>query len=97
MIFCKVLGTVVATRKDKNIVGRKLLLVEEVSLDLKPKGKTLVAVDSVGAGVDEIVLVASGSSARQTELTKDRPIDAVIMAIIDSIEESGKTIYNKDS
>ena len=95
MIFGKVIGTVVATRKDEKITGAKLLVVEQVGMDLKPEGKSLVAVDAVGAGIGEIVLLASGSSARQTSRTKDTPTDAVIMAIIDMIEAGGKTLFRK--
>ena len=88
----RVIGTVVATRKDPSLDGVKLLVVENLTLDLKPEGGYVVAVDSVGAGSNEIVLYASGSSARQTSATKDRPVDAVIMAILDSFEAHGKTV-----
>ncbi len=87
----RVIGTVVATRKDPSLAGVKFLVVENVSLDLEGDGSYVVAVDAVGAGADEVVLYASGSSARQTEVTKDRPVDAVIMAILDSFEAYGKT------
>jgi microcompartment protein CcmK/EutM len=88
----KVIGTVVATRKDPSLEGVKLLVVENLTLDLKPEGGYVVAVDAVGAGAKEVVLYASGSSARQTAVTKDRPVDAVIMAILDSFEAHGKTV-----
>lgn len=88
MILGQVIGTVWATRKDDQLVGMKLQLVREVDLDLKSKKKFLVAVDSVGAGVGEVVLVAQGSSARQTELTHNKPVDAVIMAIVDKLDVS---------
>ena len=88
----RVIGTVVATRKDPSLNGVKLLVVENLTLDLKPEGGYVVAVDSVGAGSNEVVLYASGSSARQTAATKDRPVDAVIMAILDSFEAHGKTV-----
>jgi len=87
----RVVGTVVATRKDPLLVGVKFLVVENLGIDLEPEGGYVVAVDAVGAGADEVVLYASGSSARQTELTRDRPVDAVIMAILDSFEAHGKT------
>ncbi len=87
----RVVGTVVATRKDPSLDGVKFLVVENLNEDLTPDGGYVVAVDAVGAGAREVVLYASGSSARQTTLTKDRPVDAVIMAILDSFEVHGKT------
>jgi microcompartment protein CcmK/EutM len=90
VILGKVIGTVWSTRKDENLVGAKFLIVRELNLDYSEKNNFLVAVDSVGAGVGEIVLAASGSSARQTEFTKNKPIDAVIMAIVDKLDVSQK-------
>ena len=86
MILGRVIGTIWATRKEPALEGQKLQIVEQVGLDFKPAGTFLVAVDSVEAGVGEIVLVAQGSSARQTRATKDRPVDAVIMAIVENLE-----------
>lgn len=86
MILGKVTGTVWATRKDENLTGLKFLIVRHVDLDYRLKDQYVVAVDSVGAGVGEVVLVATGSSARQTEVTKDKPVDAVIMAIVDKLD-----------
>lgn len=86
MILGKVIGTVWSTRKDENLVGAKFLIVRHLNLDYSPKDATLVAVDSVGAGVGEVVLVAQGSSARQTTITKNKPVDAVIMAIVDKLD-----------
>jgi microcompartment protein CcmK/EutM len=86
----RVIGSVVATRKDTSLEGTKLLVVENVALDLSAEGGYVVAVDSVGAGAGEVVLYASGSSARQTPVTKERPVDAVIMAIVDSFDAHGK-------
>ncbi len=86
MILGKVVGTVWATRKDDQLTGMKLQIVREVDLDMKMKDKFVVAVDSVGAGVGEVVLVAQGSSARQTKLTNNRPVDAVITAIVDKLD-----------
>jgi microcompartment protein CcmK/EutM len=86
MILGRVIGTVWATRKDEQTVGMKFQIVREVELDYTPKSGFVVAVDSVGAGVGEIVLVAQGSSGRQTELTKGKPVDAVIMAIVDRLD-----------
>lgn len=91
----RVVGTVVASRKDPKLEGSKLLVVESTDTAGKPKGSRVVAVDSVGAGVGELVLYASGSSARQTEATKDRPVDAVIMAIVDEVESEGKLTFRK--
>jgi carbon dioxide concentrating mechanism protein CcmL len=84
MLLAKVVGTVVATRKEPSLEGLKLLLVRPVDEEGRETGTHLVAADSVGAGQDEIVLVASGSSARQTQVTDKRPVDAVVMAIVDS-------------
>lgn len=96
MILGKVVGTIVATRKEDVLSGLKLLAVVPIDLstgDLKSGG--VVAVDAVGAGVGEVVLYASGSSARQTLVTKDRPVDATIMAIVDSYDVGGETLYHK--
>jgi microcompartment protein CcmK/EutM len=86
MILGRVVGTIWATRKEPSLDGVKLEIVEQVGLDWKPLGSFVVAVDAVEAGVGEIVLVAQGSSARQTLQTKDRPVDAVIMAIVENLE-----------
>lgn len=95
MLLGKVVGTVVATRKEPTLEGSKLLVVRGLDLDGKPTATLVVAVDAVGAGVGEWVLYASGSSARQTEVTKDRPVDATIMAIVDTLEVGGQTKYVK--
>jgi len=86
----KVIGTVWSTKKDENLVGAKFLIVKQLDLNLKEKDNFVVAVDSVGAGEGEIVLVATGSSSRQTEFTKNKPVDAVIMAIVDKLDISLK-------
>ncbi|MBO6574161.1 MAG: EutN/CcmL family microcompartment protein [Rhodothermales bacterium] len=86
MTLGKVVGTVWATRKDEQLTGMKLQIVKELGLDGGVKDKFVVAVDSVGAGVGETVLFAQGSSARQTELTRNKPIDAVITAIVDRVD-----------
>ncbi len=95
MTLGKVVGTVVATRKDEKLVGSKLLIVQDASLDGNLLSQYTVAVDSVGAGIGETVLTASGSSARLTNLTQDKPVDAVIMAIVDTVEVHGKIQYRK--
>ena len=95
MFLARVVGTVVATRKEPGIGGSKLLLLRQIDVDGTDTDTYAVAVDAVGAGVGEIVLYASGSSARQTELTRDRPVDAVIMAIVDTWEVGGEEVYKK--
>jgi microcompartment protein CcmK/EutM len=95
MLLAKVVGTVVATRKEASLEGLKLLLVRPVDEQGREVGNQLVAADAVGAGPEEIVLVASGSSARQTKSTDKRPVDAVIMAIVDSWSVAGETKYKK--
>ncbi len=97
MIFARVTGTVVCTLKDEKLVGFKLLLVQPVDLKNEPRGNPLVAVDTVGAGEGELVLVVQGSSARQTVRTQERPVDASIFAIIDSVEEGGRRVFEKAS
>jgi ethanolamine utilization protein EutN len=87
MVLGKVIGNVWATRKDQKLKGLKLLIVRSVDLDYAEKETFVVAADSVGAGVGEIVLYCTGSSARQTEATENRPVDAVIMAIVDKLEK----------
>lgn len=97
MFLGKVIGTVWSTKKDENLVGAKFLIVNELDLDLNEKDRFVVAVDSVGAGDGEVVLVATGSSSRQTEFTKDKPVDAVIMAIVDKLDVSvRKMLEEKD-
>jgi microcompartment protein CcmK/EutM len=91
MIFAKVTGTVVSTQKDPNLSGKKLLLCKEVDKQGTPLKSYHVAVDAVQAGEGDLVLLAYGSSARMTDVTKDCPIDAVVMAIIDRIELSPAT------
>lgn len=96
MILGRVIGTVWSTRKDENLVGAKFLIVRELNLDYSEKSNFIIAVDSVGAGVGEIVLAATGSSARQTTFTKNKPIDAVIMAIVDKLDISVKAPVNEN-
>ncbi len=86
MFLGKVVGTVWATRKDEELVGMKFQLVRHVGLDFSLKETFVVAIDTVQAGVGDIVLVCSGSSARQTALTKNKPVDAVIMAVVDKLD-----------
>ena len=91
----RVVGTVVSTRKEEEIRGLRLLLVRDIELDLKETGKLVVAADALDAGVGEVVLYAQGSSARQTVLTDNRPVDATIMAIVDSFDVMGEDRYRK--
>src|SRR5210317_594998 len=93
--LAKVLGTVVATEKDAKLGGLRFLMLGLWGHDNKPAGGSVVAVDAVGAGVGEMVLFASGSSARQTERTDNKPVDAVVMAIVDSWEIEGDEKYRK--
>ncbi len=95
MLLGKVVGTLVATRKEPAMEGFRFLVVKPLDAAGKELGGAVVAVDSVGAGVEEIVLYATGSAARQTTATLDRPCDAVIMAIVDSWDVEGREIYNK--
>ena len=95
MLLGRVVGTVVSSQKEPLLEGMTLLLVRQLDVDNTETGGHVVAVDSVGAGVDEVVLYASGSSARQTAITRDRPVDAVIMAIVDTWEVGGETVYQK--
>ncbi len=86
MFLGKVVGTVWATRKDEELVGMKFQLVKHIGMDYKLKDTFVVAVDTVQAGVGDVVLVCSGSSARQTSVTKNKPVDAVIMAVVDKLD-----------
>ncbi len=86
MILGKVVGTVWATRKDEELVGMKFQIVKHVDLEYRLKDTFVVAVDTVQAGVGDIVLFCSGSSARQTASTKDKPVDAVIIAVVDKLD-----------
>ena len=95
MQLAKVVGSVVATRKEESLSGLKLLLVRPVDEEGREGASVLVAADAVGAGPEELVLIASGSSARQTLATDKRPVDAVVMAIVDSWDVGGAVKYRK--
>jgi len=95
MLFARVAGNVVCTRKDEKLVGTKLLIVQPVDTENKPKGNPLVAVDCVGAGEGELVLIVSGSSARQTSRTENSPVDCAIFAIVDTVEKDGTVTFTK--
>ena len=95
MTLGKVVGTVVATRKEQTLDGLRFMLVRHVDAEGQETGGFVVAADAVGSGPGELVLVASGSSARQTQATTNRPVDAVIMAIVDTWEVGRETKYKK--
>ena len=86
MVLGKVIGTVWATRKDEELVGMKLQVVRCIDVAYRPQESFMIAVDTVQAGVGDVVLVCTGSSARHTALTKDKPVDAVIMAVVDTLD-----------
>lgn len=91
----RVTGTLVASRKEALMSGMTFLVVQQIDESGSDTGSYVIAVDAVGAGVGEVVLYASGSSARQTEITRDRPCDAVVMAIVDSWDVGGEVRYHK--
>lgn len=95
MQLARIVGTVVSTQKETTLDGLRFYLIEPLGLDARPAGAPLVAVDAVGAGMGEVVLIATGSSARQTPVTDRRPVDAVVMAIVDQWEVSGEVKYLK--
>lgn len=96
MLLGKIIGTVVATQKEKEIEGLRFLLVRTLDAELKGTNSLVVAADVVGSGVGEVVLFAQGSASRQTTQTHKRPIDAVIMAIVDLLEVGNEIRYRKD-
>lgn len=96
MILARVVGTVVSTAKAEQLAGLKLLLLEKVELSpFQGTDDFVVALDAVGAGVDELVFYVTGSSARMTETSKARPTDATVIAIVDSIDKDGTLVYSK--
>jgi len=95
MILAKVVGTVVSSQKETSMEGLKFLVLQQADLNGKLKDGFVVAADAVGAGVGEMVLYASGSSARQTVATDKKPVDAVVMAIVDNWEVGGEIKYRK--
>ncbi len=95
MYLGKVVGTLVSTQKEATLDGLKFLVVRRLTIDNQDERGYVVAADAVGAGLGEVVMVATGSSARQTVMTDKRPCDAVVMAIVDSWEVDGQEQYNK--
>ena len=92
----RIVGTVVSTTKDEKVDGLKLYVVRDLSMEMADRDSFVIAADSVGAGVGEVVLYASGSSARQTKATDGRPIDACVMGIVDQIDIANTLVYNKE-
>ena len=95
MIFGKIMGTVVSTQIDEGIKGKKCLLVQTCNYKGEADNNYLVAVDLVGAGVEEIVIISQGSSARQTEITYQKPVDCVIVGIVDLVKKHDKIVFKK--
>ena len=96
MQIAKVKGNVVSTNKTEKLSGLKLLIVIPIDLStFEEKGQPVVAIDTVGAGVGEIVMLCSGSSSRQTAITENKPSDMAIVAIVDSIELGGNIVFRK--
>lgn len=96
MIVCRVKGSVVSTNKSEKLMGMKLMVVVQMDIMTgKETGNPLIAIDTVGSGEGEVVLLVGGSSARQTAVTENKPVDASIIAIIDSIEVNGNTVFRK--
>ena len=95
MLLGRVAGTLVASRKEETLEGLKFLVVKQVDVENRETGGYVVAADAVGAGIGEVVMYATGSSARQTRFTHERPCDAVVMAIVDTWEVGGEEKYRK--
>ena len=96
MQLARVKGTVVSTNKAEKLMGMKLLVVKPIDIETwEEKGGLLVAVDAVGAGEGEVVMIVSGSSARQSAATEHKPVDHAIIAIIDSVDYNGSRVFEK--
>ncbi len=95
MQLARVVGTVVATLKEESMQGLKLLVVRPLDEEGRESGNAIVSADAVGAGPGEVVLIAAGSSARQTVVTDKRPVDSVVMAIVDSWSVADAVKYKK--
>lgn len=96
MLIAKVIGTTISTIKDPALKGRKLLILRQTDETGAAYGKPYVAVDTLDAGVGDLVLTAHGSGGRQTDLTQNSPVDAVIMAVIDHMEVGGEVVFRKE-
>ena len=95
MILGKVVGTVVSTSKNDGIKGTRYLLIDKTNQYGEKKGDYIVALDLIGAGNDELVMISESTSARETQTTFNKPIDAIIVGIIDLIDENEKVVYQK--
>lgn len=95
MLLGRVVGTLVSTRKEQSMEGLKFLVLKQLDIEGKETGGYRVTADAVGAGLGEVVLYATGSAARQTKYTHQRPCDGVIMAIVDVLEVDGAVKYDK--
>lgn len=94
MIIAKIVGSIVSTTKDEKLNGKKMLVIQPLDMEtMEASGSQIVSIDTVGSGIDEIVMVVGGSSARQTEITKNTPVDSAIIGIIDHITIEGKITY----
>jgi len=103
MFIARIKGNVVTTQKVQAMTGRKLMIIEPLVVkeegkgrSMAPTGRCMVAVDSIGAGTDDVVLVTQGSSARMTEQTSETPVDCVVIGIIDTITVHGDQTYSKN-
>jgi microcompartment protein CcmK/EutM len=96
MFISKVIGTTISTIKDQQLEGRKLLILRQCDENGEVYGKPYVAVDTLDAGIGDVVLTAHGSGGRQTDITKNSPVDAVIMAVVDHMVVGGKVFYQKE-
>lgn len=96
MLIARVVGTAISTIKDEKVKGRKLLVLKQTDPSGNLIGKPFVAIDLVDAGEGELVLTGHGSSARQTNLTKDCPVDAVVIAVIDHLNVGDKIAFRKE-
>jgi ethanolamine utilization protein EutN len=103
MFLGRITGSLVATQKVESMIGQKLLVIEPLRVneknqgDLTPTGRTFVAVDTVGAGEGEVVLCVQGSSARFTPETKQLPVDAAVIGIVDQVSVGSKTVFSANS
>ena len=95
MLMGHVVGTVVSTQKDEGLKGYKLLVVQSVGIDMKPTPSYVIAADAIGCGINELVIVVQGSSARIAEQTKNKPVDAAVIGIVDSVEIGTKRVFEK--
>ena len=95
MIFGKVIGTVVSTKRSDDIPGAKYLLIESCNQRAEPRENYLVALDALSAGVGELIILSQGSSARQTAISYKKPVDAIVVGIVDLVDERGELVFKK--